>query len=228
MWYYRFDNFVALMGGFPTELPKEWYDAMLVFHQSQVAANPGSIESRVEVFKAMMRRITYDMSIVFARRSRGQLSPEEFNHEHDKITQRLMEWRSSLDPILTDSRYLVNEFPQKEPLGSDDLFDPYQPGFLYDFPLFTTNILMVEWLSVVVMHKSQAPNDVLMASFPELGAHSYQICQYFETLERWDSTPKGTLIAIQPALSLGALFIPQDAQHHMWLRRKFARLETEG
>jgi hypothetical protein len=228
MWYYRFDNFVALMGGFPTELPREWYDAMLAFSQSQVAANPDSTEWKVESLKAIMRRITYDMSIVYARRSRGQLSPEQFAEEHSKISERLMEWKEGVDPSLVDPKHLVTEFSQQKPLAPDHIFDPYRPGVLFDFPLFTSNILMVEWLSVIIMHKSQAPSEVLRASFMELGTHAYEVCQYFETLQHWKSTPSGVLIAIQPALSIAALFLPQDSRHHMWLRRKFARLEIEG
>jgi hypothetical protein len=228
MWYYRFDNFVALMGGFPTELPKDWYDSMISFNQVQSAANPESLEWKVELAKARMRRITYDMSVAFARKSRGQLSPEEFSQEHDRITHRLDEWKRQIDPGLMDPACLVTDFPQRQPLGPDEPFDPYQPGVIYDVPLFTTNILMVEWHSIVVMHKSQLPGEKLFAALPEIGAYAYQICQTFEILQRWESTPSGVLIAIQPALSLGALFLPQDPRHQMWLRRKFARLETEG
>ncbi|KAI9171164.1 hypothetical protein HJFPF1_00644 [Paramyrothecium foliicola] len=228
MWYYRFDNFVALMGGFPTELPREWYDGMISFTHSQVAASPDSVEWKIEFLKAHMRKITYDMSIVFARRSRGQLTSEEFDQEHDKLTRRLEQWMDLVDPALTDPQYLVNDFPAGRVAEPDAVFNPYQPGVLYGFPLFNTNILMIEWLSVVIMHKSQLPADKLRASLPELGAHASKIGQLFELIEHWESTPSGVLLAIQPALSLGALFLPQGPEYHMWLRKKFARLEAEG
>ena len=39
-WYMRFDNFVALMGGFPTDLPREWFSTRSDWYTSQIAAEP--------------------------------------------------------------------------------------------------------------------------------------------------------------------------------------------
>lgn len=227
-WYIRFDNFVALMGGFPTDLPREWYHAMIGFYQSQVAANPDILRWKVDDRTARLRLISYDMSILFARGSRGQISPTDFIQEHDNLSARLEDWRNTWDPALSDPNYLVTDFSYKQPLHPDDFVDPYTPGILYDFPLFTSTLMSVEWYSIMIMHKSQSSNTPPDVLFAELSRYGFQTCQHFETLEYWPSTPKGALILAQAGLAIATLFLPQDERHHMWLRRKFALLENMG
>jgi hypothetical protein len=227
-WYARFDNFVALMGGFPTDLPREWFNSMMIFHQNQGATDPEALRWKIDQRTARLRLITYDMSILFAKGSRGQITPDDFNQSHDRLTRRLEEWKDSWDPVLTDARYLVKHFPHRRTPTPEDIVDPYSPGILYDFPLFSSTIIMAEWHSIMIMHKCQSSNTPPDQLFGSLGMHAYATCQYFETLERWPSTPKGTLILIQSCIAISALFLPQNSKHHMWCRRKFALLETMG
>lgn len=227
-WYARFDNFVALMGGFPTDLPREWFTAMVSFHQSQMTANPDAIRWKIDERSARLRLISYDMSIVFARGSRGQISPEEFVQEHDKLSERLMSWKNTWDPALSDANYLVTEFTHRQPLDPDDFVDPYAPGILYDFPLFSSTVISAEWHSIMVMHKCQSSSTSPEILFADLRSHAYATCRYFETLEFWPSTPKGTMVLMQAGIAIASLFLPQDSRHQMWLRRKFAFLENMG
>jgi hypothetical protein len=227
-WYARFDTFVALMGGFPTDLPREWFTAMVEFYQSQMSIFPDQVRWKIDEWSARLRLISYDMSILFSRGSRGQISPQQFNVEHDQLTAALVEWKETRNSALSDPRYLVTDFPKPGPTAPDDIVDPYTPGILYEPPLFTTTILCAEWHSIMIMHKCQSSNTPPEILFAELGHHAYTTCQYFETLEFWPSTPKGVLILTQACIAIAALFLPQDARHHMWFRRKFALLETMG
>lgn len=227
-WYARFDSFVALMGGFPTDLPREWFTAMVEFDQQQMASQPQELRWKVEEWSARLRLISYDMSILYARGSRGQITTEQFISEHSTIDERLVAWKEKRDPALMDPRYLVSAFPPKETVDPNDIVDPYPAGILYEFPLFNCTVLCAEWNSIMIMHKCQSSGirpDVL---FADLNRHAYRTCQYFETLEFWPSTPKGVLVLIQVCIAIAALFLPQDARHHMWFRRKFAMLESMG
>ncbi|KAF4994737.1 hypothetical protein FGRMN_5591 [Fusarium graminum] len=227
-WYARFDGFVAIMGGFPTDLPREWFQAMLDFYKTGMIENPEEVYWKINEWSARLRLITYDMSILFARGGRGQISQEDFVKEHDLINEQLLEWKEKRDPALQDPRYLVKDFPPPETLDPDDFVDPYTVGILYDFPLFDVTVLCAEWNSIMIMHKCQSSGmrpDIL---FADLNRHAHRTCQYFETLEFWPSTPRGVLVLIQACIAIAALFCPQDARHHMWFRRKFALLETMG
>jgi hypothetical protein len=227
-WYARFDNFVALMGGFPTDLPREWFQAMLDFYKEGVIANPDEIHWRIDEWSAQLRLISYDMSILFARGSRGQISSEDFVKEHDLISQRLTDWKEKRDPALQDPKYLVRDFPSPETLDPEDFVNPYTVGILYERPLFDVTVLCAEWNSIMIMHKCQSSGTRPDQLFADLNRHAYRTCQYFETLEFWPSTPRGVLVLIQACIAIAALFCPQDARHHMWFRRKFALLETMG
>ncbi|WXC65226.1 hypothetical protein SNK03_011032 [Fusarium graminearum] len=227
-WYARFDNFVALMGGFPTDLPREWFQAMLDFYKAGVVTNPDEIHWKIDEWSAQLRLISYDMSILFARGSRDQISPEDFIKEHEIINQRLIDWKEKRDPALQDPKYLVRDFPPSETLDPEDFVNPYTVGILYERPLFDVTVLCAEWNSIMIMHKCQSSGTRPDQLFADLNRHAYRTCQYFETLEFWPSTPRGVLVLIQACIAIAALFCPQDARHHMWFRRKFALLETMG
>jgi hypothetical protein len=227
-WYARFDVFVGLMGGFPTALPREWFTAFVDYCQAQVATASDNIRWKVEERAAQFSLVSMDMSMLFARGSRGEISAEAFAAEHDQLSKRLEDWKANWDPALTDPSHLVTEFPQERLLGGNDIVNPFARGVLYDLPLFSTTMATAAWHSIMVMHKCQSSTMPKEQLYAELASHSYAICQIFEAVELWPPSPKGALITIQACVAIAALFLPQDSRHHMWVRRRFALLETMG
>ncbi|KJZ79889.1 hypothetical protein HIM_00603 [Hirsutella minnesotensis 3608] len=227
-WYSRYDNYVAIMGGFPTELSREWFDAMAGYNQSQMLLHPNVLRWKIDDRSTRLRLISYSMSMLYARSSRGQISLEEFVHEHETLTQELYTWRGTWDRALENSEHLVTDFYYRRRFDAGDIVDPYKPGILFDSPLFSTTLITAEWHSIMIMHLSQSasipPSQLLM----KLGEHAYAACQYFESVEFWPSRPKGAMASLQPCISIAALFLPQDARHQMWIRRKFAYLDMLG
>ncbi|KAK4080398.1 hypothetical protein Trihar35433_1503 [Trichoderma harzianum] len=227
-WYARFDNIVALMGRFPTEIPREWFTTMIAYFQTQMASNPAELRWKIEDRSARLRLISYDMSTLYARGSRKQIAPTDYANEHNFLTAQLEEWKASWDPMLCDQKHLITDFNWQRPLSPDDIVNPYRPGLLYDHPLFNNTVIMMEWHSIVIMHKTQSPNISPEQLFTELGGHAFTVCELFECLEYWPDLPPGTLIAMQPCLAIAGLFLPHQPSNNMWLRRKFALLETQG
>ncbi|CAK7199985.1 hypothetical protein SEUCBS139899_002673 [Sporothrix eucalyptigena] len=76
--------------------------------------------------------------------------------------------------------------------------------------------------------EEQAISAQMSAGLAGLAKRAYAICQIFETLEMWPASPPGCLIISQAMIAMAALFLPRDARHHMWIRRKFALIETMG
>lgn len=227
-WYSRYDAFVAVMGGFPTAIPREWFVAFIEKSQEKIAQAPDNMEQRLEEAEARLRLISVDMSYLYSKGHRAEITPEEFSAEHDRITGRLKQWRETLDPAITNPAYHVNEFPDQKELGEGDVVNPYAPGVLYRAPLFAMTLMTAMYHSLTVMHESQSETtqkDLLYASLRE---NSFAICQIFEAVERWPGSPRGALVLIQACLAISALFLPQDARHHSWVRRKFALVETLG
>lgn len=228
-WYQRFDVFVAVMGGFKTALPREWFTVVVDFCRDKCESSPDDIEWRLEERSACLRLISMDMSMLYSRGNREEISPEEFNTEYDRISEVLTDWKQTFDPALLDPAFEVTTFPHQVPLDPEhDIVNPYAPGTLYEAPLISTTMLMSEWHSITMMHKCQSSTTQREQLYAELREHSYEICQIFETVERWPKRPKGILMMIQACIALSALFLPQDPKHHGWIRRKFALMETFG
>ncbi|KAL7627559.1 hypothetical protein AAE478_001752 [Parahypoxylon ruwenzoriense] len=227
-WYVRFDVFVGMMGGFETNLPREWFSAAVEFCQKQIEKDPRNIGMKTEIHASALRLISRDMSVLYAKGGRGEISGADFVIQHDHITHRLYQWRANLDPALVDPSFLVTDVKYKIPLDEDDIVDPYKSGYLYNFPLFSTTVLTAEWHSILVMHKSQEAFALQQKPSDELRGLAYAICEIFEAVQLWPSAPNGALIPIQACLAIAALFLPRDTKHHMWLRRKYALLESLG
>ncbi|CAJ2513614.1 Uu.00g017330.m01.CDS01 [Anthostomella pinea] len=227
-WYARFDVFIGMMGGFDTGLPREYFSMAVQFSQEQVDQDPEDVGWRIEVQAAALRLISLDMSDLYARSGRGEMPSASFAEEHRHITYQLREWKNQFDPALTNPKFLVTDFPHRDVLGQDDIVDPYKAGFLYNHPFFPSSILMVEWHSINVMHQSKETPMSLQEPSDELRHSALAICEMFETIQLWPSTPNGALIIVQAGLAIATLFIPRDARHHMWIRRRFALLESLG
>ncbi|KAK7927154.1 hypothetical protein PG985_004152 [Apiospora marii] len=227
-WYVRFDVFVGMLGGYETRLPREWFSATVDYHESQRHADPGGIIWKQEAASALLRLITVDMSFLYAKAKRGEVSGEEFASEYNSLTAQLHKWRDNLDPSMVDPAYIETDFKWRQPLEDDDIVDPYAPGYLYNGHLFATTLLLAEWHSILVMHKTQEPGRLQQEPTQELVDLSMAICQIFDTVEKWPQRASGTLAMLQACLVIAAIFVPRDLKHHMWMRRKFALIERSG
>ncbi|KAK8090819.1 hypothetical protein PG994_000324 [Apiospora phragmitis] len=227
-WYVRFDVFVGMLGGYETRLPREWFSATVEYHESQRQSDPEGILWKQEASSAQLRLISVDMSFLYAKAKRGEISGEEFASEYTGLTAQLQKWRNNLDPSMVDSAYLETGFTWRQPLEDDDIVDSYAPAYLYKGHLFPTTLLLAEWHSVFVMHKSQEPGRLQQEPTQELRELSMAICQIFDNVEKWPQRPSGTLAMLQACLVIAAIFVPRDLKHHMWMRRKFALIERSG
>lgn len=231
-WYTRFDVSVAVMGGFPTTLTHEWFTGYVDYCESQIIANADDPKARlywkVDKENARLRLISRDMSMLYARGSRGQISPKDFEEEHTRILQVVRDWRANWDHEIVNPALLVKDFSYG-PLRNDaDIVDPYTPGILYNEPLFCTTKLVIAWLAVIIMHLCQSPTTDRTKLYAELAQHSYEVCASFELISRWPESPSGSLISAQATLAISALFLPKDKRHSIWFRRRFAHIETMG
>lgn len=227
-WYFRFDNMIALFGGFPTTVSRSWITAMTSFYNTQAISYPHDLRWKLDVRQVQFLQLTYDMALLYAKGSRGQTTADEFQSQHSEIERKLQSWKDSWDPNLTDERFLVKDFPWRRPLDPDDIVDPYAPGVLYNPPLFNTTVLTAEWKAVCIMHKCQTPGITMEELEDEVSSLAYSICQTNEAVQRWPLTPPGTVSALMQCVSLATLFLPQDTRHQTWCRRKFALMEQLG
>ncbi|KAJ6789309.1 hypothetical protein PWT90_01049 [Aphanocladium album] len=227
-WYSRFDAGIALLGMLRSKLSRDWLTGAAAYYREKINQEPNEIKWRAEERLMRLHIIRYDMSVLFSDAAQGDIPESRFSEEHEKITIQLMNWRDTWDPLLTAPNYAVRDFSWCPEPDQDDIVDPCEPGLLYSPPLLSSTIVSVEWHSLIILHKSLAktvPREKLMA---DLVRHSHAVCQLFEALEFWPSTPKGVILGLGPFLVLVAFFLPRDTRHRAWLWQKFALLETMG
>ncbi|KAM0277106.1 hypothetical protein ACHAQH_006050 [Verticillium albo-atrum] len=158
-WYSRFDTFVAMMGGFPTALGQEWFTEHIDYARAHISSDEEeqSFHWKTETQYAGLRLLSREMSMLYARINRGQMSPEDFEIAHSKILQKLRDWKVQQDAELDDPASLVTDFSWAPAADESDIVSPYSPGMLYDHPKLSTTSLTVVWLSMVIMHQCQSP-----------------------------------------------------------------------
>ncbi|KAK0715743.1 hypothetical protein B0H67DRAFT_490196 [Lasiosphaeris hirsuta] len=227
-WYSRFDVFIGIMGSFQTTLPREWFTTMIEYCDAQVTRDPRNLSWKVEVCAARLRLISVEMSLLFGKGAREEVSEDEYTAEHHRLTDALETWKDGWDATLRKPAYLVTDFAGDCTAEPDDIVDPYAPGVLFRPPLFAATILECEWHSVSLMHGSQSAFETSEEARTDLMEHAYAICQICATVEAWPLSPGGSLIILHPCLAIAALYVEGDSKHHMWIRKKLALLEAMG
>ncbi|EAQ88078.1 hypothetical protein CHGG_04697 [Chaetomium globosum CBS 148.51] len=228
MWYARFDIFIGIMGSFGTSLSQDWFAASMKYYNSRVVAEPQNLTWKIEVSSARVRLISQEMSELFAKGAKQEFTDEEYAAEHRRLSASWEEWKTTFDATLNDPAYLVTDFPADQTPDAEDIVNPFAPGVLFRPPLFASTLMACEYHSTSLMHASQSATALTDEDQAKLMEHAYAICRIAETVELWPHSPPGSLLVLQSCLGIAALYLRRDPKHHMWIRRKFALLETMG
>lgn len=215
----------GIMGGFDASIPREWFSCSQEYFKNQIAMHPNSLVWRIEHQISAVRLIGRDMSTLFAKKGKGEITHEQFIVENAEMTQRM---EDLIDPTLLDSRFLVMDFsPTKK--QARGLFDPYIPGVLYSGALSLINLTLMDWRAMSLMHGLHTAQ--AMQALPDI-EHMSQLstdfCQLYEAILHHPEIPKGAAVGLQGGLGIAAFFLPKDEAHTMWMRRKLATIESQG
>ncbi|KAL8807789.1 MAG: hypothetical protein Q9182_000438 [Xanthomendoza sp. 2 TL-2023] len=227
-WYTRFDLFAGFMSGYETILGREWAAVNENYLAEQAIQHPESIDCRIEAAVASHRVIALDMVMLFSKLPRGAITLEEFKLENEKIAMRIQDWKISLEPLLSDDRYLVESFAGAREREEDDIVDPYRPGGLYQGPLWTLNFLRMDYLGMDITHTYQTALMLQQSPPPGLVDMALEMCRLFEAIQYWRRSPPGAILSAQAGLGIAVIFLPKTDRHISWCRRKLAAVESQG
>ena len=227
-WYSRYDLFAGLMAGHELVLGREWFGATDDFYRRQLSQAPTNIDFQIESAVARQRLTAMDMATLFAKLPRGEISVQDFMQDNAVIAERTRTWMDDLSPLLDKNEYIVNSFEGARPRERDDIVDPYIPGRLYQGDLWSLNFMVMQWISLEIMHRSQTAKMLQQQLPPDLAHLALEICQRFEAIEYWPHSPPGAIVAAQAAIGVASLYLPKDERHIMWCRRKLATVEGQG
>ena len=227
-WYSRFDLFLGFMSGYRTVLDREWFATNEQYYVEQARQRPHDIQAQMDAGVASHRILAMDMALLFAKLPCGAITFADFSKENVVLEQRIRDWKQSLEPLLSDDRYLVTSFEHPRGYDRDDIVDPYRPGGLFQGPLWGMNLLMMDWLGTNILHGYQTALAMKQPVRPELVDMALEVCRLFETIEYWPKSTPGAILSAQAGLGIAALFLPKDERHNMWIRRKLAVIESNG
>ena len=227
VWYIRFDVMGGLVSGYETVLSRDWFLAKERYYTQQSSCYPMSIDYKIEAKIAKRRVLATDLTLLLAQLPRGEISADEFARESEGLTEQIASWRDDLDPVFRDEAYQVRYFGDQRP-DPDDVVNPYLPGGLYKGPLFTFNLMLIDWHAINLIHQYKSATLLNRRPPPEVGAIALEICRICEAIEYWPDSPAGAFLNTQGSLALAASFLPRDRKHILWCRRKFAKIESLG
>lgn len=227
VWYARFDLVAGLLAGNETILSREWYTSREEYDAKEAAEDPSDVQKQLSLFNSRNRRFAMDMASLYAKLSRGMIPMEQFIAQNEQLSLAMENLRSLLSQF-DASEHTVTSYPHKVPLMENDIVDPYTPGRFFQGPLWEVNFAWIDFLATSLMFKYQSSLVLRQESSSELQSSALEQCRLIETIERWPEKENGTVIAFHSSLGLASMFIPKDARHIMWIRRKLAHAEQNG
>ncbi|KAJ9377156.1 transcriptional regulator family: Fungal Specific TF [Paecilomyces variotii] len=227
VWYARFDLVAGLLAGNETILTREWYTSREEYDAKEAAEDPSDVQKQLSLFNSRNRRFAMDMASLYAKLSRGMIPMDQFVAQNEQLSLTKEELRTLLTQFDT-SEHTVTSYPHRVPLTENDIVDPYMPGRFFEGPLWDVNFSWIDFLATSLMFQYQSSLVLRQESSSELQHSALEQCRLIETIERWPEKENGTVIAFHSSLGLASMFIPKDARHTMWIRRKLARAEQDG
>jgi hypothetical protein len=227
-WYIHFDVVAGMLSGNGPTLGKEWYEACHEMDLQQIKLRPEDINLKYRECCSRCRLLAAHMTITFARKSRNDISEEDFDAKCNDINEELSSWEIGLDPALKDPSKLITDFSGAPPRDPNDIVDPYEPNVIYGGEIFATNYIALQFLSLDLMFQYQLSEMQGKPRLPKMQELALRMCQIVEAIQYYPANPPSVLLGMQTTLAMATTFLPQDEKHSMWSRRKLAAVEALG
>ncbi|GBF66794.1 hypothetical protein TMEN_9515 [Trichophyton mentagrophytes] len=226
-WNMRYDVMAGLMAGNATILGREWYILAEKQAYQEAAGDPDSLSKQLFAFCASNKRCAVEMASLLANVSQNIISREEFLAESRMLTQTMREMIHKVGEF-NDPKYLVMDYPEKMPLGADDIVDPYVPGLVHTGPFSEVDLVKLELRSSLLMYNCQIDLITQTLEPAEMSKFALEQCQLVETINRLPNKDPMFPLMFHNVLGLICLYIPPDDRYRMWCRKRFAEIEQQG
>lgn len=216
------------MAGYELLLGRDWFCVNDDYYRQQLSQDSQNIDLRIQSAMARHRLTAVDMTVLFTRMSRGEMTVEDFMQDNALITQRIGTWMSDIKPLLNDPRYLVTSFGGARQQDPDGSVNPYMREGSYQRNRWFVNLLQLDWTAMGIMHEGQTALILQQQPPLKLQQLASEICRLLEAVEHWPHSPPGAVVRAQAALGLAAPYLPKVEKYTMWCRQRLARFEGLG
>lgn len=228
LWYIRFDLFAGIMSGAETTLGREWFAAAADFYRRQTKLRPQDLGAQFEEYFATSRLLATDVTLLFASKTRDTVSDVEFIADIEKLSTDLAEYSRRIEAAYKEAKSFEHSLPREVVTGELDTLGSYSPHILYTGELATMNLVLMDHWAIHLMFMYQRTVALKQPPPPELTELAIKKAKTFEAIQYCDDGGPATILGCQASLGILALFLPNDPEHTMWCRRKFADVERLG
>lgn len=212
-----------------TILAPEWFMASENFYDRQSQRDPENMDNKIEYLVASYRVLASDMTLLFAKVSRGNINIGDFMVDDIQISTRIATWKEHLDLLCTEAAATVGSFEMKALSEKEEIVDPHMPGGFHKEGLWTLNLLLMDGYAIDIVHRYHGALMLQQPPPSELGQLAVETCNLFEALDSfWPDGPPRAALSAQAVIGVAASFLPKDDGHTMWCRRKLAKIESMG
>lgn len=226
LWYIRFDLFVGFQSGGEAVLSRDWFESVHDYYVQKSRENPDDLGIKYEERFAYSRLVAKDSNDLFARTSKGLISPQDFMSQLPVLREKVDGLFSSLPPELLSAEHKVKNMPG-EP-DPNDIVNPFEPNLVWNGPFFTSNFLMLDIWGIIFMFNISEAMALRRPFTPEMTREAYKAVQFFEAMCVNPDAPPGMLLEAQVSFAIAFLFLPKDQKTTQWCRRTFAKVEANG
>jgi hypothetical protein len=233
IWYTRFDITVGFLSGNGIVLDRSWMAACYERCLQQKQSDPSDVQSSIEEYMTHHRLLAVDMAALFAKGAKirkGSNSPseQEFWAECEAMSESIQSFANNWDPILSNPALEVTDFSSWRSGPDDSVVEPTSQRPFYTGELFPMNFAVVDRCAMKCMFMYKL---ALLEGRPppvECRDEALKAARMFEAIELCPDAQPGALLAIHQSFAMTCLFLPKDERTTMWLRRKFALMESAG
>lgn len=208
-------------------MDREWFSASADFYIRQTRDRPNDLGARFEEYFATSRLLATDVILLFASKTKGAVSDEQFMSNVESLSKRFEEFGNAIESAFTDPSCYAKDYPRAPPRSDNDLFDYQDSNFLYGGEYATMNFVLIDHWAIDLMFKFQLSLAMGQAPSPEFAEIAMKKCKLFEAIQYGDESPAAAL-GCQASLGIQCLFLPKEERYIQWARRKFASIEQLG
>ena len=223
-WYMRFDSFAGFLSGTGTTIGLDWFYAYDQYYREAWQTDPLRLDHQLESLFSEGRIQGIELAQLIAKLQQGTINIDDFTRANEQMQHKLRLRADKLQPFMREEFTIQAE-------GYPGHFDPENPitaGQLFVEPYWAINYLIIDLLSIDMIHRQQIAQIYDRDNDPALEDMALDICRRFEAMERSRQKPQGAILPVQTPLGVACLFVPREEPYMRWCRRKLANIERLG
>ena len=205
LWYSRSDVLSALLSTREPSLPVHWYRVKVKYDANQAGRCPNDLTKKLTLVASITRRAGAEMASVYANLSQGELTLIEFSRLNDDLHRTLGSAKELLQNLSSDST-----------------------AAMYKGAVGHINHAWVDYLAWETMLKYQTMVILKQPLSSELRELAQRQRDLIEEIDKSSGDQKAYSFPFKISLMMAALFLPQETETQMWIRRKLASIERNG